>query len=104
MTELHSTTEHPFFRVPTHFIVRSNGIWCPFRLRSEVPSYILEQFKAFVSPQEDSGFIRFDGRWYHYTQFLKAPEDLRRASDWDGFLGTSNGLAIRISDDGERYQ
>lgn len=80
--------------------------------RSEVPQRVLDQDFDWLD-EEDShdGFIFYRRRWYHLSEFMRAPDDL----DWHGVHSDSaffferariyrSAVAIRVSDDGETYK
>ena len=89
------------FRAPKHLYVKTDGQWYQFLDRTAVPFNILDKFNRFLPLTESFGFLYYDGRWFHYSQFFRAPIN---SKGWDGILGMDRGLAIRISEDGLLYQ
>jgi hypothetical protein len=84
----------------------TNRHWREFRYRWEVPADVLADQFDYQDPEETfDGFFHYRGCWYHLDQFMRCPGDLDTAG-WHGFAPDSffSGVAIRLSDDGERYQ
>lgn len=110
--------------------IRTNRHWREFSDRYDVPPAVLKdqfdyQLDGFVcwhcdersetsghchqcgadqEPYSDTtdGFFCYLGFWYHLDQFMRSDQ----FEDWHGFAADSffSGVAIRLSDDGERYQ
>jgi hypothetical protein len=94
--------------------IRTNRQWRHFVYRHDVPSDVLERYFDWTDPEtEIDGFFRYQGVWYHVSQFQRcfptSQYDGARAGafdGWDGYTPDSffSGVLIRFSDDGESYQ
>lgn len=76
--------------------------WHEFKRRDEVPAKVLKSEFDYQRDDVSDGYFKTKGSWHHADQFMRsgAPEG------WDGVLNysMSNGLLLKLSRDGERYQ
>lgn len=82
--------------------IRTDHKWHDFKSRGEVPAKVLKN--VFDYQREDASDVYFkrSGTWHHLDQFMRDGTP----AGWDGILNYSfsNGLLIKVSRDGERYQ
>lgn len=86
--------------------IRTNRQWRHFVYRHDVPGDVLERYFDWTDPEtEIDGFFRYQGVWYHVSQFMRCPPG-SSFERWDGYSSESffSGVLIRLSDDGESYQ
>lgn len=88
-------------------VIRTNNNWRPLACRESVPLEILDQ--EFDWCDDDGGFLQYKGQWYHLSQFERLPRGVledARTDRWDGVhgFGWSNGILIRLHEDGEQYR
>lgn len=86
--------------------IQTDHKWKPFLYRYEVPESILaDQFEHLPEDEYGDGFIRYRGRYYHTSDFMRIEhnEDMK---DWQGYSSDSyfSGIVVNFSEDGERYQ
>jgi len=69
-------------------------------MRADVPKKILQG--EFDWTKEETGYFRYNGTWYHLSQFMRLP----KAHEWQGYHSDSawTGIFIRVSSDGETFQ
>jgi len=87
-------------------ITKSNYHVRPFLYRDEVPDKVLEFEFDWLNPDEWDGFIKYRGRYYHTSEFIRFGYGGGRPdSFWDGYHGDSffSATVIKILDDGESY-
>ena len=91
--------------------IRTNHHWREFAYRWDVPADVLaDQFDWTNEAYEThgdylGGFFCYHGHWYHLGDFMRTNCELLDLG-WHGYAGDSffSGVAIRLSDDGERFQ
>jgi len=71
-----------------------------FRYRYEVPASVLRDRFDWLDEEQDDGFFRYRGIWYHISEFMWT-----NGNDWHGYRGDSffSGVVLRLSPDGETY-
>jgi uncharacterized protein (DUF2126 family) len=81
--------------------VTSNWQWRDFLYRHDVPQVVLESEFDWLDADEQSGFFRYRGSWYHISMFLRTS-----IAPWHGIHNDSafSGVAIEVSRDGEQYR
>ena len=65
--------------------------------RSDVPEDVLEDQFDYL-PDEEWGFIRYKGSWYHLSEFMRMNDPY-----WEGVCMTSNtsSTLIKVCGDGD---
>lgn len=86
--------------------IRTNHHWRPFASRSEVPADILESQFDYQPEDISDTYFRYLNTWYHLDQFMRCADPANPLQDWHGYCaeGFTDGVLVRISDDGESYQ
>ncbi len=81
--------------------ITTNHHWRDFKFRYEVPANVLNNELDWTDEDDTDGYFFYKWGWYHLSMFMRTGID-----GWDGFHGDSffSGVAIRLSEDGERYQ
>ena len=81
--------------------VISNWHWRDFLYRHDIPQVILESEFEWLDADEQCGFFRYRGVWYHLSMFLHTS-----IAPWDGIHNDSafSGVAVELSPDGEQYR
>jgi len=81
--------------------VTSNWQWRDFLYRHDVPTETLESEFDWLSEDDQGGFLRYRGAWYHISMFLHT-----KIEPWHGLHTDSafSGVAIEVSRDGEQYR
>jgi len=81
--------------------VTSNWQWRDFLYRDDVPAETIASEFDWLTEDEQSGFLRYRGAWYHISMFLRTT-----IAPWHGIHNDSafSGVAIEVSPDGEQYR
>ena len=81
--------------------VTSNWHWRDFLYRDDVPDETSASEFDWLTEDEQGGFLRYRGAWYHISMFLRTT-----IAPWHGIHNDSafSGVAIEISRDGEQYR
>jgi hypothetical protein len=81
--------------------VTTNYHWRDFLYRHEVPESVLTSEFDWLDEDEQSGFLRYRGAWYHLSMFMRTAID-----GWHGVHNDSafSGVLIEVSRDGEQYR
>lgn len=81
--------------------ITTNRQWRNFLYRHEVPAAILASEFGYLTDDDNDGYFRYKGCWYHTSMFLRAQEP-----GWCGVHGDSysSGVLINLSADGQQYQ
>jgi hypothetical protein len=81
--------------------VKTNRHWREFLYGYDVPASVRAEYDWLDSDAAVDGWIKYQGRYSHISDYL-----LTGLDGWDGFAGDSyfSGVAIRLANDGERYQ
>jgi hypothetical protein len=81
--------------------VTTNNHWRDFLYRYEVPADVLVSEFDWLDEDDQDGFFRYRGVWYHLSMFLRTAIE-----GWDGIHGDSfySGVLIEVSSDGEQYR
>ena len=85
--------------------IKTNRRWRDLVYRHDVPAKVLaDQFDYQDAEDIIDGFLCYRGRWYHLDQFTRSSGG--PLAEWDGVHNDSyfSGIAIKVSQDGERYQ
>jgi len=87
------------------YVVKTDGRWRELKRRDEVPKKVLAGDLDWTT-EGDLGpaFFKFKGDWQYLGEFMRAEGDVLKAG-WTGVMGWSysNGVFIKLSNDGERY-
>lgn len=86
--------------------IKTNRHWHEFLYRHEVPEKVLAyQFDWLDEEDGSDGFIKYRGRYYHVSEFMRTDSNPNLAF-WHGYISDSffSGVLIRLSSDGEQYQ
>jgi hypothetical protein len=76
--------------------------WRGFRYGADVPRSVMKSQFDYLGPEEqDDGFFKYLGTWYHTSEFMRTS-----VPGWDGALndGSSSGVLIQLSPDGDGYR
>jgi hypothetical protein len=94
--------------------VTSNRNWRVFLDRFQVPKSVLEPGGDLDWANDESGFFKYRGTWYHTSQFQRVCETslgtdprLDGFAGWDGFAGDSyfSGVVLKLDpNEPDRYQ
>jgi hypothetical protein len=81
--------------------VTTNNHWRDFLYRYEVPAGVLVSEFDWLDRDEQDGFFRYRGVWYHLSMFLRTAIE-----GWDGIYNDSmfSGVLIEVSSDAEQYR
>jgi len=82
--------------------VTTDRKWKPFLYRNEVPEKVLNEDFDWLDEEDQDGFFRYRGNWYHLSEFLRTDTF---EPDWQGYLCDSmfSAVVLNLSDDGEEY-
>ena len=82
--------------------------WKQFKYGYEVPESVRKsEFDYLEDAEGQDGYFKRKGDWHHLSQFTSLPKESDLGErGWQGILhySMSNGLVIKVSDDGEEYQ
>ena len=80
--------------------IQTNNGWRRFKDRHDVPEKILAS--QFDWCDEDTGFIKYRGFWYHLSEFIRHGP----GASWHGSASSSAFYTVflRISESGETFQ
>jgi hypothetical protein len=83
--------------------VTSNWHWRDFLYRHDVPTDVIENEFDWLTEDDQSGFLRYRGAWYHISMFLELKN---KNTLWHGVHCDSafSGVVIAVSRDGEQYR
>lgn len=79
--------------------------WKDFKYGYDVPQSTLNSDFDWLSDDEKhDGFIFYQKRWYHISEFMRHGDP--KLKNWHGVLNDSffSGIAIHVSEDGDRYK
>jgi hypothetical protein len=81
--------------------VTTNHQWRDFLYRNDVPANVLNSEFDWIGEDEQDGFFRYRGAWYHLSMFLRTAIE-----GWHGIHNDSafSSVLIEISQDGEQYR
>jgi hypothetical protein len=81
--------------------VTTNNHWRDFSYRYEVPADVLVSEFDWLDEDDQDGFFRYRGVWYHLSMFLRTT-----IKGWHGIHNDSmfSGVLIEVSSDGEQYR
>lgn len=86
----------------------SDNRWKDFIYGYDVPKRVRDSDFDYLDDAEDTdGYFKYKGTWHHLSQFERVPPGTEFAKlGWGGVLhySMSNGLVLKVSDDGEQYQ
>ena len=85
----------------------TNYQWRGFLYRDEIPESVLKSDFDYLEPDEIDGFIKYRGRYYHITEFMRFHnENAPFPGDWHGYMCDSafSGVLVRINGDFSQYQ
>lgn len=83
--------------------------WKQFVYRFDLPEGVLNNYRL-EWVEEDDGFFKYKNDWFHLSEFSQFSFQEEyfggRKTKWNGKkdFSYSNGLLIKISDDGEQYK
>jgi hypothetical protein len=84
--------------------IKTNNVARDLTYRSDVPAKVLaDQFDHLNEDDCLDGFVKYRGRWYHTSDFMRIGKDNAELKDWHGYASDSyfSGVVIRLSSDGE---
>jgi hypothetical protein len=79
----------------------------PFKYGNEVPKKVLkDQFDHLEDGEDQDGFFKYRGNWYHTSDFMVASDKMQKATGFDGINTDSifSAILIKISEDCEEYK
>ncbi len=88
--------------------VKTDKKWKDFVYRHDVPEKILKNEFDWLDEEQEDGFLKFLGTWYHTSMFMRMNDSDPKSplKGWDGYHGDSyfSGVVIKLSSDGEKYK
>jgi hypothetical protein len=83
-------------------VITSNHHNRQFKYRYDVPEDVLDWYDWLNEEDSLDGWICYKGHWSHISDYLKNDNN----SYWHGYKSDSysDGMVIKISDDGETYK
>jgi hypothetical protein len=86
--------------------VRTNNHSRHFVYRHDVPAEVLADQFDYLDDDQNDGFFKYLGTWYHTSQFTLLRNAPEAFEGWDGIHNESffSGVVIDLSDDGEEYR
>jgi hypothetical protein len=81
--------------------ITTNNQWRDFLYRYEVPDEVLKGEFDWLDEDDQDGFFRYRGVWYHLSMFMRTAIE-----GWQGIHNDSmfSGVLIEVSRDGEQYR
>lgn len=78
-----------------------------FLYGDEIPETVLNSDFDYLSEDEKTdGFMKYKGRYYHVSEFMRIPENSPFPGGWQGYHSDSafSGVLVSFSRDMETYQ
>lgn len=88
--------------------IKTDKKWKNFVYRHDVPAKILKNEFDWLNEEQEDGFFKFLGTWYHTSMFMRLDDKDPKSpfKGWDGYHGDSyfSGVVIKLASDGEQYK
>lgn len=86
--------------------IKTNNHWNVFLKSSDLPPIVMRNNFAWMRPIPDTDYIKYDGGFYHVSEFTGLPAGMLNDSSWQYSLRLASGkcLLLSRSDCGGRYK
>ncbi len=86
--------------------VKTNHARRDFIDRTDIPTDVLQNSFDWLSEDETSGFIKYDGFYHHFSEFVTIETTTGDLGAWDAYIATSawSGIVIKLLPCGEQYK